>query len=59
MQDPLNGSAVIGASGRKPLLQVVGDVMPGGVKLKEVHQDYVVLEQAGEQTVLRLPKKSL
>jgi type II secretory pathway component PulC len=59
MGDPTKGSAVISASGRKPLLQVVGDVMPGGVKLKEVHTDYVVLEQAGQQSILRLPKKSL
>ena len=59
MDDPKAGSAVISASGRKPLLQVVGDALPGGVKLKEVHPDYVVLEQAGEQSILRLPKKSL
>ncbi len=58
-EDPAAGSAVISASGRKPLLQIVGDALPGGVKLKEVHPDYVVLEQGGEQSVLRLPKKSL
>lgn len=59
MQDPVKGSAVISTSGRKALLQIVGDQLPGGVVLKEVHEDYVVLEQAGQQSVLRLPKKSL
>lgn len=59
MDDPLKGSAVISASGRKPMLQIVGDQLPGGVTLKEIHSDYVVLEQAGQQSVLRLPKKTL
>jgi type II secretory pathway component PulC len=58
-QDSTQGSAVISVSGQKPKLVAVGDSMPGGIKLIEVYPDRIVLEHAGEQSVLRLPKKSL
>jgi general secretion pathway protein C len=58
-QDPSKGSAVISVSGQKPKLVAVGDTLSGGAKLIEVYADRIVLEQAGEQSVLRLPKKSL
>jgi type II secretory pathway component PulC len=58
-QDPSQGSAVISISGRKPSLVPVGERLPGGILLKEVYPDYIVLEQAGERSILRLPVKRL
>lgn len=58
-QNPFDGSAVISMSGRKSQLFTVGDKIGSGVVIKEIHSDYVVLEEAGQRSVLRLPKKTL
>lgn len=58
-QDPFSGSAVISVSGRQSTLVPVGKRVANGIIIKEVYPDYVVLEEAGERSVLRLPKKGL
>jgi type II secretory pathway component PulC len=57
-QDPEQGSAVISVSGRKSQLLTVGDTVAGSAVIKEIYSDYVVLEEAGQRSVLRLPKKT-
>lgn len=57
--DPRDGSAVISAQGQKPKLYTVGDSLPGGGQIVEVHSTHIVLEQAGEQSTLSLPQKTL
>ncbi len=57
---PMNlGSAII-AQGRtgKEKTYGVGDKLPGGVKIKEIHPEYVVLERNGQLETLKLQKIS-
>lgn len=53
------GSAII-AQGRtgKEKTYGVGDKLPGGVKIKEIHPEYVVLERNGRLETLKLQKIS-
>lgn len=57
---PMNlGSAII-AQGRtgKEKTYGVGDKLPGGVRIKEIHPEYVVLERNGQLETLKLQKIS-
>lgn len=56
---PERGSAIIGSQGQKPKLYVVGDRLPNGTTLVAVHEQQVVLEKAGEQSMLSLPESRL
>lgn len=56
---PETGSAIIGLSGQSPKLYVVGDRLPNGTTLVAVHEQQVVLEKAGEQSMLSLPQTRL
>lgn len=52
-------SAIIaqGKAGNEDIYSV-GDRMPGGVLIKEIYPDYVVLERSGQLEILKLPKES-
>ena len=52
-------SAIIaqGKSGKEDIYSV-GDKMPGGVLVKEIHPEHVVLERNGRQEILKLQKIS-
>ena len=52
-------SAIIaqGKSGKEDIYSV-GDKMPGGVLIKEIHPDYVVLDRKGQLETLKLQKIS-
>lgn len=54
-----SASAIIaqGKSGKEENFSV-GDKMPGGVLLKEIYPDYVVLERNGQDEILKLEKES-
>lgn len=56
---PETGSAIIAATGQQPKLYVVGDRLPNGTTLVAVHDQQVVLEKAGEQSMLSLPQSHL
>ncbi len=50
-------SAIIakGKSGNEDIYSI-GDTLPGGVEIKEIHPEFVVLERNGRLETLRLPK---
>jgi general secretion pathway protein C len=52
-------SAIIaqGKSGKEDIYSI-GDKMPGGVSIKEIHPDFVVLERNGSAEILKLQKES-
>lgn len=52
-------SAIIaqGKSGKEDIYGV-GDKIPGGVSIKEIHPEYVVLERNGQDEILKLQKVS-
>ena len=52
------GSAIIGKKGGKQQFYQTGTKLSGGVSLKEVHADHVVLERNGRQEILRFPKST-
>ncbi len=56
---PETGSAIIGTQGKPPKLYIVGDRLPNGTTLVAVHDEQVVLEKAGEQSMLLLPASRL
>ncbi|MFI4956043.1 MAG: type II secretion system protein N [Gammaproteobacteria bacterium] len=56
---PEAGSAIIGLKGQKPKLYIVGDKLPNGTTLVAVHEQQVVLEKSGEQSMLSLPQTRL
>ena len=56
---PELGSAIIGLKGQQPKLYIVGDKLPNGTTLVAVHEEQVVLEKAGEQSMLSLPQSRL
>lgn len=56
---PEKGSAIIAAQGKQPKLYIVGDRLPNGSTLIAVHDAQVVLEKAGEQSMLPLPTSRL
>jgi len=58
-QSPELASAIIGQgpAGNEEIYSV-GDRMPGGVLIKEIHAEYVVLERNGQLETLKLQKES-
>ncbi len=57
---PMNRASAIIAQGKsgKEDIYSVGDRVPGGVLIKEIHSDYVVLERNGQLETLKLQKIS-
>ncbi|MGI9273700.1 MAG: type II secretion system protein N [Endozoicomonas sp.] len=53
-QSQKNASAIIQGSNQDKLYEV-GDTLPGGVSLKEVHADHVVLNRNGQLETLYFP----
>ncbi|MEW6766117.1 MAG: type II secretion system protein GspC [Pseudomonadota bacterium] len=53
------GLALISASGQAERVYRVGDDLPGGARLRAVHEDHVLLERAGVLERLMLPKREL
>ncbi len=54
-----SGLALISASGQAEKVYRVGDDLPGGARLRAVHEDHVLLERAGVLERLALPKEGL
>ncbi|MDD3517958.1 MAG: type II secretion system protein GspC [Chromatiales bacterium] len=50
-----SGVAIIGDPSGDDRPYLVGDPLPGGAKLEEVHADRVILSRAGRREMLRLP----
>ena len=50
------GRAIVGDPKGKEETYAVGDPLPGGVKLSEIHADRIILERNGRFETLRLPK---
>lgn len=57
--DPASGAAIIAKKGQPAKLYVVGDVMPGGVRLMAVREAEVELDVRGQRSILKLPEKYL
>tara|TARA_Y100001933_G_scaffold259642_2_gene310004 strand:+ start:600 stop:1520 length:921 start_codon:yes stop_codon:yes gene_type:complete len=55
---PDQSAAIISQRGRPGLLYGIGDDLPGGASLAEVHDDQVVLRRAGVRESLRFPELS-
>lgn len=57
---PMDRASAIIAQGKagKEDIYSVGDKLPGGVSIKEIHADHVVLERGGSLEILKLPKDS-
>ncbi len=58
-RDGEGSGAIIGAPSGIDTFYPVNARLPGGVTLKEVHADRVVLERGGRLETLRLPKESI
>lgn len=58
--EPMNQASAIIAQGKssKEDIYGIGDKIPGGVVIKEIHADYVVLERNGQAEILNLQKIS-
>jgi general secretion pathway protein C len=56
---PENARAIIAEQNRNERSYRIGDNLPGGAELSEVHADRVILRRAGRYETLRLPKQSL
>jgi len=54
---PEHGAAIVGHSLTRTQLVRVGDALEAGTVLRAVFADHVVIERAGESTLLMLPKK--
>ncbi len=54
-----NARAIIAEQNRNELSYRIGDNLPGGAELSEVHPDRVILRRAGRYETLRLPKQPL
>jgi len=54
-----NASAIIGRgkSGKEEIYGI-GDKLPGGVSIKEIHPEHVILDRGGQLETLRMPKDS-
>jgi general secretion pathway protein C len=57
VKDPTQGLAIVGETAQAGKLYAVGAVLPGGVRLREVYTDHVVLEHDGVLEMLTLPRK--
>lgn len=56
---PLQSQVLISIADGLAATYVVGDTLPGGVKIKQITPDGVLLEHAGELESLSLPKNEL
>lgn len=56
--DPMQTASAIIAQGKngKEEIYGIGDKLPGGVTIKEIYPDYVILERNGQLETLRLPQ---
>lgn len=57
---PMTTSSAIIARGKKGKEEIygIGDKLPGGVTIREIHPEYVILERKGQLETLRLPRDS-
>ena len=55
--DGHNARAIVGDPRGKEESYAVGDPLPGGAKLSEIHPDRIILERSGRFETLRLPKE--
>lgn len=56
---PENARAIIAEQNRNEKSYRIGDSLPGGAELSEIHADRVILRRAGRYETLRLPKQPL
>jgi len=54
--DPASGWAIIGETAQSARVHAVGSTLPGGVRLREVHADRVILDRGGRLESLPLPR---
>lgn len=54
--DPKEARAIVADARREEKHYALGDPLPGGAKLREIHPDRIILERAGRFETLRLPK---
>jgi len=57
--DPNTATAIVADPGGKEDFYTVGQDMPGGAVLKEVHAQHIVISRGGRFETLRLPEDSL
>jgi general secretion pathway protein C len=57
VSDPTQGLAIIGETAQAGKVYSVGAMLPGGVKLREVYTDRVVLDRGGTLETLPLPRQ--
>lgn len=57
---PMASASAIIARGKngKEEIYGIGDKLPGGVTIKEIHPDHVIIESRGQLETLRMPKDS-
>jgi general secretion pathway protein C len=58
-QDPRTATAIVADSSGQENYYTVGEALPGGATLKEVHDQYIVLSRNGRFETLRLPTDAL
>lgn len=54
--DPTSGWAIIGETAQNARVHAVGSTLPGGVRLREVYADRVILDRGGRLESLLLPR---
>lgn len=57
VRDPKEGLAIVGETAQTGHVYAVGATLPGGVRLREVYADRVVLERDGSLETLPLPRQ--
>lgn len=57
--DPHTATAIVADAGGKEDFYSVGEQLPGGAVLKEVHAQHIVLSRGGRFETLRLPENTL
>lgn len=57
---PMTTASAIIARGKKGKeeIYVIGDKLPGGVTIREIHPEFIILERKGQLETLRLPRDS-
>ncbi len=57
---PMDNASAIIARGKKGKEDIygIGDKLPGGVTIREIHPEHVILERQGQLETLRMPKVS-
>ncbi|WJW75180.1 type II secretion system protein GspC [Thiohalobacter sp. IOR34] len=55
--DPAQARAIIAAPNGSSKIYRVGDTLPGGAELSEIHPDRVILQRGGRYETLRLPRE--